>query len=246
VRELLTRYGQVDYLFFDFSYPERGAGGKGAAEWRSEELLAAVRELQPCALVNDRLGIPGDFVTPEQVQPAGPVERDGRPVPWEACQTLNGSWGYDRDNRDFKTAGQVIRMLVDGVSKDGNLLLNVGPTGRGRFDPEARRILGEVGGWMALHERSIRGCGASEHVPPRDCRYTRRGDRLYCHVLAWPFRHLHLPELAGRVDYAQFLHDASEVRMEETPGGALTLELPTVAPPVAVPVIELFLRQADG
>lgn len=244
VRELLTWYGRVDYLFFDFSYPER-PGGKGPAEWRSEELLALVRELQPGALVNDRLGIPGDFVTPEQVQPAGPIERDGRPVPWEACQTLNGSWGYDRDNRDFKTVGQVIRMLVDGVSKDGNLLLNVGPTGRGRFDPEARRILGEIGEWMALHERSIRGCGPSGHEPPPDCRYTRRGDRLYCHVLAWPFRHLRLPGLAGRVEYAQLLHDASEVRMDQPGDGTLTLELPTVAPPVAVPVIELFLRRAD-
>jgi alpha-L-fucosidase len=237
VRELLTRYGTIDYLFFDFSYPE-----KGAAEWRSEELLAMVRELQPDALVNDRLGIPGDFVTPEQVQPAARVERDGRPVPWEACQTLNGSWGYDRDNRDFKTAGQVVRMLVDGVAKDGNLLLNVGPTGRGQLEPEARRILRQVGEWMDLHERSIRGCGASEHPAPPDCRYTRRGDRLYCHVFAWPFRHLRLPGLAGRVAYAQLLHDASEVRMETEDDGTLTLLLPTVAPPVEVPVIELFTR----
>jgi alpha-L-fucosidase len=242
VRELLTRYGQVDYLFFDFSYPERTWGGKGAAEWRSGELLAMVRELQPAALVNDRLGIPGDFATPEQYQPAAPMRRDGRPVLWEACQTLNGSWGYDRDNRDYKSAGQVIRMLVDGVSKDGNLLLNVGPTGRGQFDPNALRILREVAEWMALHERSVRGCGASEHQPPPDCRYTQRGDRLYVHVLAWPFRHLHLPGLAGRVGYAQFLHDASEVRMEVTQPDTLTLELPTVAPPVSVPVIELFLN----
>ena len=244
VRELLTRYGTVDYVFFDFSYSEHMAGGKGPADWRSEELLGLVRELQPGALVNDRLGIPGDFVTPEQVQPAGRVERDGRPVLWEANQTMNGSWGYDRDNRAFKTAGQLIRMLVDGVAKDGNLLLNVGPTARGRFDPESRRILREVGAWMDLHERSVRGCGASEHVPPPDCRYTQRGDRLYCHVLAWPFRHLHLPGLAGRVEYAQLLGDGSEVRVEESPAGSLTLELPTVAPPVEVPVVELFLRQA--
>jgi alpha-L-fucosidase len=243
VRELLTRYGRVDYLFFDFSYAGRTWGGKGAEEWRSEELLAMVRELQPGALVNDRLGIPGDFVTPEQYQPAAPVRRDGRPLLWEACQTLNGSWGYDRDNVDYKTPGQVIRMLVDGVAKDGNLLLNVGPTGRGRFDPNAVRILREVGEWMALHERSIRGCGASDLTPPPDCRYTRRGDRLYLHVLAWPFRHLHLPGLAGRVGYAQFLHDASEVRAEVAPDSdTLTLVLPTAAPPVAVPVVELFLE----
>ena len=81
-----------------------------------------------------RLDIPGDITTPEQYQPSGP-----RPVPWEACQTLNGSWGYDRDNLQYKTADMVIRMLVDGVAKDGNLLLNVGPTGRGRLGSGAGR-----------------------------------------------------------------------------------------------------------
>ncbi|HXM57939.1 MAG TPA: alpha-L-fucosidase [Candidatus Dormibacteraeota bacterium] len=247
VHELLTRYGSIDYLFFDFSYADRFWGGKGAADWRSEELLAMVRSLQPGALVNDRLGIPGDFVTPEQYQPAAPVEREGRRVLWEACQTLNGSWGYDRDNRDFKTPAQVVRMLVDGVSKDGNLLLNVGPTGRGQFDSEAVRILREIGEWMSMHERSIRGCGASGvgFTPPTDCRYTQSasGDRLYVHFFAWPFRHAHLPGLASRVEYAQFLHDASEVQMTTSvDSDTLTLHLPTIAPPVHVPVVELFLR----
>ena len=99
--------------------------------------VARPRELQPGILVNDRLGIPGDFVTPEQYQPAKPMEIDGRPVPWEACQTLNGSWGYFRDNQNDKPVDLLVRMLVDGVSKNGNLLLNVGPTGRGNFDPWA-------------------------------------------------------------------------------------------------------------
>ena len=249
VRELLTRFGRIDYLFFDFSYPDAPGGGKGPDDWRSPELLELVRTLQPGALVNDRLGIPGDFVTPEQVQPAAPVEREGRRVPWEACQTLNGSWGYDRDNRDFKTPALVVRMLVDGVSKDGNLLLNVGPTARGQFEPEAVRILREVGDWMALHERSVRGCGAASPdvpAPPPDCRYTlsANGDRLYVHLFAWPFRHAHLAGLADRVEYAQLLNDASEVPMTVSADGTLTLHLPTIAPPVLVPVVELFLRSS--
>ena len=255
VRELLTRYGRIDYLFFDFSYPTRTWGGKGTDDWQSEELLAMVRELQPAAIVNDRLGIAGDFVTPEQYQPQAPMVRDGRRVPWEACQTLNGSWGYDRDNLAYKSPDLLIRMLVDGVSKDGNLLLNVAPTGRGRLDPRATGLLQEVGEWMSLNECSIRGCGASEFSAPADCRYTQRGDRLYLHLFAWPYRHVHLPGLAGRVEYAQFLHDASEVRMQVVdpgqqaqntrmpglPAGTLTLELPTVEPLVRMPVIELFL-----
>lgn len=255
VRELLTDFGTVDYLFFDFSYPGR-PGGKGAAEWRSVELLKMVRELQPQAVVNDRLDIPGDFVTPEQYQPAGPMERDGQRVCWEACQTFNGSWGYDRDNQDWKTTDMLIRMLVDGVSKDGNLLLNVGPNARGMLEDRALERLAGIGRWMGLHERSIYGAGPSELTPPADCRFTQRGDRLYLHIFAWPFRHLHLNGLADRVAYAQFLHDGSEVKMRvadphaqaqnTTMGGlaadTLTLELPVAQPPVDVPVVELFLR----
>ena len=125
-----------------------------------------VRELQPGIVVNDRLGIPGDFVTPEQYQPAGPMSADGKPIVWEACQTLNGSWGYDRDNLDWKPVDLLVRMLVDGVSKDGNLLLNVGPTARGEFDPRAIATLRGIGEWMRLHGRSIYGAGPSDvHAP---------------------------------------------------------------------------------
>ncbi len=227
VRELLTRYGKIDYLFMDFSYedgtiPESSVlSGKGPDYWRSAELLAMVRELQPGIVVNDRLGIPGDFVTPEQYQPAGPMSADGEPIVWEACQTLNGSWGYDRDNLDYKPVDLLVRMLVDGVSKDGNMLLNVGPTARGNFDPRATASLRGVGEWMRLHGRSIYGAGASTFTPPADARYTQRADRLYLHLFAWPFQHVHLPGLAGKVDYAQLLNDASEVgRRLTAPGRA--------------------------
>lgn len=262
VRELLSNYGQIDYLFFDFSYsdikiPEEFWGGKGREDWGSEELLAMVRELQPGIVVNDRLEIPGDFITPEQYQPSGPMLIDGAPVTWEACQTLNGSWGYDRDNLNYKSVDLLVRMLVDGVSKGGNLLLNVGPTARGNFDPRAVESLGGIGEWMHLHSRSIYGAGPSSLTPPADARYTQRGDRLYVHLFAWPFELVHLPGLDGKVEYAQLLNDASEVDIEQndpaqeavytTPGaqpaGTLTLKVPVQRPNVAVPVLELFLKQ---
>lgn len=260
VRELLSNYGQIDYLFFDFSYSSEAHknvwGGKGREAWGSVELLKMVRELQPGIIVNDRLDIPGDFATPEQYQPSGPMVVNGVEVPWEACQTLNGSWGYDRDNLDYKSADMLIRMLVDGVSKDGNLLLNVGPTARGNFDPRAVESLRGIGNWMKLHSRAIYSAGPAAWTPPADARYTRRGDRLYVHLFAWPFEYVHLPDLAGKVGYAQLLNDASEVAMLEiapdreaintTPGGqpagTLTLKLPVQRPDVAVPVVELFLK----
>ncbi|HMK96135.1 MAG TPA: alpha-L-fucosidase [Acidimicrobiales bacterium] len=261
VRELLTGYGRIDYLFFDFSYgpnlhPEIW-GGKGRDAWGSEDLLAMVRELQPGIVVNDRLDLPGDLTTPEQYQPAGPMALTGGQSLWEANQTLNGSWGYDRDNYDWKPPEMLLKMLIDGVSKDGNLLLNVGPTARGEFDDQALRALDEVGTWMRRHNGSIYGCGPASFAPPPDCRYTAKDGRLFLHVLSWPFGHLHLSGLAGRVEFARFLHDGSEVRREEIdpeqkpntirmgglPPGTLTLKLPVRRPDVLVPVIELFLRE---
>jgi len=258
-RELLTRFGPISVLWYDFSYPNRVWGGKGRDDWGSEQLARMARELQPGIIINDRLDLPGsaDIHTPEQYQPRGWMEVDGKPVVWEACQTLNGSWGYDRDNLDWKPVEMLAHMLVDTVSKGGNLLLNVGPNGRGELEPRALERLRGLGAWMRLHHRSIYGCSASAFTPPPDCRFTQNGDRLYLHLFAWPFRHVHLDGLAGRVEYAQLLHDASEVRMQVIDlaqqvqntsmgglsAGTLTLELPVQKPPVAVPVIELFLKR---
>ncbi|HEV2121727.1 MAG TPA: alpha-L-fucosidase, partial [Chloroflexota bacterium] len=174
-------------------------------------------------------------------------------VIWEACQTLNGSWGYDRDNLDWKSPDLLVRMLIDGVSKGGNLLLNVGPTARGEFDPRALATLERIGEWMRLHSRSIYGCTQAPITPPVDCRYTYNPQtkRLYLHLMAWPFKHVHLPGLAGWVQYAQLLNDGSEIRLapftqteryEGTSGDDLTLTLPVQRPDVLVPVIELFLK----
>ena len=252
VRELLTNYGKIDIIWFDFSYAE-----KGRDAWRSEELVKLVHELQPEIIINDRLDYPesADFVTPEQYQPRETPTRNGQKVVWEACQTLNGSWGYDRDNLDWKSPELLIKLLIDSVSKDGNVLLNVGPTGRGEFDPRARETLAAIGKWNRVNGRSIYGAGPSALTAPPDCRLTQRGDRLYLHVFSWPMAHIHLDGLAGKLAYAQFLHDASEVRFSESdphaqaqnttlPGteGAVLLQLPIQKPDVLVPVIELFLK----
>jgi len=258
-RELLTRFGKLDIMWFDFSYSHMDWGwstGKGKDDWQSEKLLAMVRELQPGIIVNDRLEIGGDIKTPEQYQPRGWLEVDGQPVVWEACQTLNGSWGYDRDNLDWKPVEMLVQMLIDTVSKGGNLLLNVGPTARGEFEPKAIERLRGIGEWMRLHNRSIYGCTASDFTPPPDCRYTQNGKRLYLHLFSWPFRHVHLDGLADRVEFARLLNDGSEIKMlvvdphqqaqNTTMGGGkpdtLTLELPVQKPDVAVPVIELILK----
>jgi alpha-L-fucosidase len=262
VRELLTEFGKVDILWFDFSYPSReGWIGKGKDDWESERLYKMVRELQPHIILDDRMDLAEgwDIKTPEQYQPRGWLTFEGQKVVWEACHTFSGSWGYHRDEASWKSVDQIIRMLVDTVSKGGNFLLNVGPTARGEFDARALERLHGIGEWMKRHSRAIYGCTqAPEHLPtPQDCRLTYNPEtrRVYVHVFAWPFEHLHLDGFAGKVEYAQLLNDASEIPMQgpeswqiaveggAKPSDTLTLRLPVRKPDVAVPVIELFMKE---
>ena len=261
VRELLTRFGRIDYIFFDFSYP--GQDGKGRDDWQSERLLKMVRQLQPHILVNDRLDLNDvpdgwDIKTPEQLMVRERVRVDGKPVLWETCQTFSGSWGYHRDESSWKSVEQLVQMLIDTVSKSGNLLLNVGPTARGEFDQRALDRLSGIGKWMKYHSRSIYGCtqAPEEFNAPQDCRLTYNPEikRLYVHLFSWPLRELHLDGLAEKVSYAQLLNDASEIKFSKPPQhehvgtnkgiykDTVTLQLPVQKPEVTVPVIELFLK----
>ncbi len=266
VTELLTNYGKIDILWFDFSYPDNnGTGdrawmkGKGKEDWEAERLIALARKLQPGIIIDNRAGIEQDIYTPEQFQPTEWVRHreTGERVTWEACQTFSGSWGYYRDEQTWKSPEMLIRMLVNTVSLGGNLLMNVGPTARGTFDRRAREALGVFADWMHANGRAIYGCTMAEPglVAPPDCRFTQSADgrRLYLHLFAYPFAHLLLPGLAGKVDYAQFLHDGSEVLFSEgkmehfgeaLPEGddLLVLNLPPVKPDCLVPVIELILK----
>ncbi len=259
-RELLTKYGKIDILWYDFSYPKPDGLGKGKADWQSEKLYKLIRKLQPNIILDDRLDLPGgwDVKTPEQYQPREWMRVNGQPVVWEGCQTLSGSWGYHRDESTWKSVDQLVQMLIDTVSKGGNLLLNVGPTGRGELDYRALKCLSGMGEWMKRHARSIYGCtqAPAEFVPPTDHRFTYnpKTKRLYVHSFAWPFKYLHLDGLGDKVEYAQLLNDASEIPLKPTDWtfehmshqnagkNTLTLTLPTVKPNVTVPVIELFMK----
>ena len=266
VRELLTNYGKIDILWFDFSYTQDKRGpewqrGKGKDDWEAEKLLALARELQPGIIIDNRTEIEQDLWTPEQYQPTEWVrhEETGELVTWEACQTFSGSWGYYRDETTWKSPEMLIRMLINTVSTGGNLLMNVGPTSRGYLDARAENALKVFANWMKYNSRSIYGCTMAEpdilKALPADCRFTQSedGKRLYVHLFAYPFAHLPLKGLAGKVDYAQFLHDGSELLYNE--GGTqhihegvtkdddlLVINLPPVKPDVIVPVIELFLK----
>jgi alpha-L-fucosidase len=251
IEELLTEFGKIDILWLDFSYPRPDGTGKGKEDWQSEKLYETIRRLQPHVLLDDRLDLEEgwDFKTPEQWQPREWVKVDGVPVVWEACQTFSGSWGYHRDEASWRSVEELVKTLIDCVGKGGNLLLNVGPTGRGEFDERALSRLAGIGEWMKRHSRSIYGCtqAPDEFKPPDDCLLTYQPEtkRLYVHILTWPYKHLYLDGKAyvERIEYAQLLNDASEIKHKgEERGDSLRLDLPAQKPAVTIPVVELFLR----
>ena len=257
VTELLTNYGRIDIMWFDYSYP--GKDGKGRDDWDSPAILSLARKLQPGLIVDNRLDlndVPGgtDFLTPEQFRVTKWPELNGRRMPWEACQTFSGSWGYHRDETSWKSARQCIDLLVGCVAHGGNLIMNVGPTGRGEFDWRAAERLDDYAKWMRFHSRAIYGCTQAPDgfVAPEGTMLTYNPEtkRLYIHLFGYPAGTLGLA-FGDRIAYAQFLHDGSELKVEPLPdwkaandssGFRAYLHLPVRHPNTEVPVVECDLK----
>ncbi|RYY34611.1 MAG: alpha-L-fucosidase [Sphingobacteriaceae bacterium] len=246
VTELLTKYGKIDIFWLDFSYP--GEDGKGHKDWDAENLLKLIRKLQPGIIVDNRLDLndaPGgaDFETPEQVGPEELMKYRGKV--WETCQTFSGSWGYHRDETTWKTERQLLDLLITSAANGGNLILNVGPTARGEFDYRANKALDSIGYWMHANGKSIYGCtyAPAEFKAPDGTRltYNPATKRMYLHLFDYKDGKFKLPGFKGKVKYAQFLHDNSEIIIDKS-GDDISLEIPKIKPPYVVPVIELVMN----
>ena len=262
VRELLTQYGRIDIMWFDFT--PTGKYGKTAEDWDAVGLLKMARAHQPWLIIDNRLGLTdyadgGDFVTPECMKVRSWPKVDGVRVPWETCQTLGANWGYDcRPAARWADVPQLLELLIDTVSHGGNLLLNVGPTARGQFPKKACERLDGFAEWMGVHSRAIYGCTQAPDgftAPPGTLlTYNAKTNRLYIHLLTYPLNRLPLT-FTDRVAFAQFLHDGRELMVGYIPAwqkhehmGANPeddtgfLELPLERPDVPLPVVEVQLK----
>jgi alpha-L-fucosidase len=213
VRQLMTEYGKIDLLFLDYTSKYKQDGDY----FDRERLLKIAYDNQPDIIVNDRLSFwkdnvcDFDYYTPEICVPSEPILVKGREVPWETCATINGNWGYRKDDDNWKTPEALAAGLVGCVSRGGNLLLNVGPMADGAIPAPAVERLNALGDWYAANGESIFGCGKSDFTPPFGCAYTQKGSTLYCHFLQQPLGDVILPGLKGKVMKATLLRTGKEV-----------------------------------
>jgi len=251
VSELLTRYGPIGVMWFD---------GEWESTWNHElgqALYDLCLELQPDVMVNNRVDVgrggmggltedsryAGDYGTPEQEIPA-----TGLPgVDWETCMTMNDHWGWNKADRNWKSTAELVRMLVDIASKGGNFLLNVGPTARGQFPPEALERLEGMGRWMERFGESIYGTQASPFEGLPWGRATMRPGEgtttLYLQVFDWPLAGaLYVPGLGNQPLRAWIVGDEEtqlEVSRTETD---VVVKVPSGAPDAICTAVALEIE----
>jgi alpha-L-fucosidase len=193
-----------------------------------------VFKLQPDIIVNNRNKLTGDFSTPEQQIKA---ESDGRA--WESCMTLNGSWGYQAADDEWKTPKTIVKNLVSCSRDGGNYLLNIGPRGDGSIPEPSVHVLETVGAWMEKHGDTIYG---SDPCQPRRSSYamfTRKGNTLYMHVHAWPGDTLALAGLLVPVKSIRVRATGERVRFQQDKLRVSMTGLPHAAPEQPLTTIEI-------
>jgi alpha-L-fucosidase len=206
IRELLTNYGRFDGLWFD------GLGGT-AKQWDAENLFKTARSIQPHLIINNRCGIAGDYITPEQY-----VGRCQFDQPWESCITLGTQWSWKPDDK-LKPCTDGIQMLVACAVGDGNLALNTNPMPDGRIEPRQVESFRKIGEWLQKYGESIYGTRGGPFVAPDmgkrqfghdRTRFqmpggswwggsTRKDNSIYLHILRWPGDTITLPPIRPRI-----------------------------------------------
>ena len=228
LKELLTNYGEIGGIWFD------GWWDRPDADWRLDKTYKLIHDLQPAALVGNnhhRAPKPGeDFQMWERDLPGAKTasfnaDATVGDLPLETCDTINGAWGYNKDDKRFKSTADLIHYLARAASNNANFLLNVGPMPNGKIQPEFEQRLKEMGDWMAKYGESIYGTRGGPISKRPWGVSTQKGDRVYLHVFDWPENHLVIPKLPRKIKGATLLNRQLSVMHREMQGEQV-LQLP--------------------
>jgi len=253
LRELLTRYGPVALIWFD--------GLNDQEKYDGARVLKMIHEIQPATLTNDRIGVDGDYETPEQFIPtaiptkgitltgidpsvskklsaATPRLEDFRL--WETCMTINNTWAYNKNDHDYKSSRTLIRYLVEVASRGGNLLLNVGPQPDGQIHPEFQERLKAIGVWLSLNGDSIYGTTYGPVQNVEGLRTTASDKSLFIHVFDWKPPVCTLQGVEARTISARLLATGQPLKFRQTEN-RIDIDIPPTAPDANVSVIALNL-----
>ncbi len=231
MRELMTNYGPIDYIFYDGEWVPRIPGVRSMADgkvaksklpefWRSRQLNAMVRSLQPGVIINNRSGVPEDVDTPEQHVTASEPGRG-----WESCMTMgdSGGWGYVRHNPNMKTVPQLLQNLIAAAAGEGNYLLNVGPRPDGTIRREEADRLKAMGQWLATSGEAVYGSQRCELNGGMIGLWTRKGNTGYLNIFRYPGSEAVVPLVATKAASATLLADGRKLTVRQEHNGRLVI-----------------------
>jgi alpha-L-fucosidase len=243
--ELLTNYGPIGGIWFD------GMWDKPKADWHLDKTYALIHKLQPAALI-----IPNHHQTPRPGEDVQTFERDlpgantagfnttfvSTAIPLEMSNTLNGAWGFNIGDSNYKSVADIERNLVRAAGNNANLLLNIGPYPNGEIDPQFQSRLRTVGEWLSKYGEAVYGTRGGPLPPGNWGVTTQKEDKIYVHVLNWGAPLLALPSIAKKINSAQSLIDGTKIDVTQNRDGVV-LKLPSPKAEEADRVIVLTLSK---